>query len=368
VTLPQLLTDLPATLGACEDGSCDLPASFDAADDAHEALQRAGWTDGLPVRLPTAAAVRRMLDANGLDAEDGIGVLPPVWGEATYGRIAANAVMAGCLPEHLPIVIAALRAMLDQRFNMHGVQCTTHVVAPLILINGPIRSEVGVNCGHNCLGQGTRANAVIGRAARLAMVNIGGAVPGSLDKATFGHPGKYTYCFGENEENSPYPPFHTTRGFDAEQSTVTVFPGEAPHNINNHSSDPMELLGAVAHTMATLGNNNMYVSGEVMLVLGLDHAGLLKAAGFQRHNVQEFLFENARLTVGELRGHGMYAHDIARNLWPRWVDRRDDAARVPIVRSPKDFHVVVAGGVGPHSLFIPGWGTRAATAEIVRNA
>lgn len=358
-------TALPNSLLECEDGSCDLPSSFDDAEAAHEALAEAGWTDGLPIRLPTAPAVRAMLDANGLDADDGLGALPPVWGAATFGRIAANAVMAGCRPEYLPIVIAALRAMQDERFNLHGVQCTTHVVAPLIIVNGPIRDRIGLNCGHNCLGQGTRSNATIGRAVRLAMVNIGGATPGSLDKATFGHPGKYTYCFGENEDHSPFPPFHTSRGFAADQDAVTVFPGEAPHNVNNHSSDPMELLGAVAHTMATLGNNNMYVSGEVVLVLGLDHAGLLDDAGFKRHNVQEFLHERARLTVGQLRGHGMYAHDIDRNLWPKWVDRRDDDAAVPIVRRPEDVHVIVAGGVGPHSLVIPGWGTRAATAEIV---
>lgn len=360
-------TRVPATLADCEDDACALPSSFDDAQAAHEALADAGWTDGLPIHLPTARAVRDMLDAHGLDPESGLGGLPPVWGEATYGRIAANAVMAGCRPEYLPVVIAALRAMKDERFNLHGVQCTTHVVAPLIVVNGPIREAIGINCDHNCLGQGARANATIGRAVRLAMVNIGGAAPGALDKATFGHPGKYTYCFGENEEHSPFPPFQTTRGFDVEQSTVTVFPGESPHNVNNHSSDPFELLSAVASTMATLGNNNMYVSGEVMLVLGRDHAGLLDDAGWQRHNVQEFLHERARLTVGRLRGHGMYAHDIERNLWPRWVDRRDDDSPVPIVRRPSDFHVVVAGGVGPHSLVIPGWGTRAVTVDIAGN-
>jgi hypothetical protein len=354
-------TELPTTLLECEDGACELPTSFDETEAAHEALMDAGWTDGLPVRLPTARAVRVMLEVNGLDAEDGIGGIPPVWGEGTYGRIAANAVMAGCRPEYLPVVIAALKAMKQERFNMHGVQCTTHVVAPLLVVNGPITRELGMNAGHNCFGQGNRANATIGRAVRLASVNIGGATPGALDKATFGHPGKYTYCIAENEAESPFPPAHTTRGFDASQSTVTVFPGEAPHNVNNHSADPQELLGAIADTLATLGNNNMYVSGEVMVVLGLDHAGLLDEAGFRRHNVQEFLYEKARRTVGELRGHGMYAYDLARNLWPKWVDREDDEASVPIVRRPGDVHVIVAGGVGPHSLVIPGWGTRAAT-------
>lgn len=355
---------LPPTLRECEEGECALPSSFDELEAAHEAVVAAGWTDGLPVHLPTAPAVRRILAHHDLDPEDGLGTLPPAWGEATYGRIAANAVMAGCPAEAFPVVVAALRAMQQDRFNLHGVQCTTHVVAPLILVNGPARIQLGINCGHNCLGQGARANATIGRAVRLAMVNIGRARPGILDKATFGHPGKYTYLFGENEEESAFPPFHTTRGFPTDRSAVTVFPAEAPHNINSHAADLMELLGAIASTMATLGNNNMYVSGEVMVVLGVDHARLLDKGGFKRHTVQEFLFEHARLPVGKLRTGGMYGRDVERNLWPRWVDRSRDDALVPIVRRPHDIHVVVAGGAGPHSLFIPGWGTRAATEGI----
>jgi hypothetical protein len=304
-----------------------------------------------------------MLGSN-LNPNDSLGHLPPVWGNATYGRLAANAVMAGCRPQDFPVVIAGMHALLDERFNMHGVQCTTHVVAPLFVVNGPIRREIGVNSGHNCFGQGTRANACIGRAIRLAMVNIGGARPGEMDKATFGHPGKYTYLFAENEENSPFPPFHTVRGFSPDENVITAFPGEAPHNINNHAADPFELLASMASTMATLGNNNMYVSGEVMVVLGLDHAGILADAGFKRHTIQEFLHETARLPVGELKKGGMYGHNLERNLWPRWIDRRREDAMVPIVRRPDDIHLLVAGGVGPHSLFIPGWGTRAASRRI----
>ncbi len=365
MTIPnETVPGLATQFNDCEDGVCELPRSFDDAEEAHQAVAEAGWTDGLPVRLPTRPAVRRILDYWGLDPDDGLGPFPPSWGQATYGRLAANAVMAGCQPEMFPAVVAAMRAMLDDRFNMHGVQCTTHVVAPLILVNGPMRTELGINCGHNCFGQGTPANATIGRAVRLAMVNIGGARPGTLDKATFGHPGKYTYLFGENEEESPFPPFHTTRGFGAEQSTVTVFPAEAPHNVNNHAREPMSLLRSIASTMASLGNNNMYVAGECLVVLGIDHAHILAEAGFKRHSVQEFLYENARLPIGLLRQGGMYGNDIERNLWPRWVDRSHDDSLVPIARKPQDIHVVVAGGVGPHSLFIPGWGTRAVTVAI----
>lgn len=352
----------------CTDESCAVPQSVDSAAAAQAAITEAGWTDGLPIYLPTAPAVKRMLAFWGLDAADGIGRLPPGWGDATFGRIAANAVMAGCQPEHLMLVITALEAMKDERFNLHGVQCTTHVVAPLLMVNGPIRSGLGINCGHNCFGQGTVANAVIGRAVRLALVNIGNARPGALDKATFGHPGKYTYLFGENEEASPLPPFHTDRGYSTADDVLTVFPAEAPHNINNHARDPYELLTSIASTMATLGNNNAYMSGECLVVLGIDHARILADAGFKRHSIQEFLHEHARQPIRRLRMGGMYGHEVARNLWPRWVNRANDEDRVPLVRQASDIHVAVAGGAGPHSLFIPGWGTRAVSRLVPHRA
>lgn len=345
----------------------EATAAADELDEVNRGFAEAGLTDGLPIVPPTQERVAQMVAGSSLAAGVSIGKVPPIWGEATIERIAANAVMAGCLPAYMPVVVGALRAALDSRFNLHGVQCTTHVTTPLVVVHGPIAAELGVNGANNCFGQGTQANATIGRAVRLALVNLGGALPGDIDRATFGHPGKYTYCIAENEAESPWPAFSIdSAGLAAGTSAVTVFAAEAPHNVNNHSFDPYRLLDAVAGTMATPGANNYYVMGDYAIVLGIDHARILNAAGWKRSNVQHYLFEKARLPVGRLRFGGMYGEQVERNLWPRWIERADDSALVPPVREPADIKIFVAGGAGPHSLVIPGWGTRAITVEIRR--
>ena len=324
-----------------------------------------GWTDGLPIVPPTRERVARMVAGTGRLADEVVGRIPPTWGEATVERLAVNAVMAGCRPEHLPVVIAAIEALLDDRFNLNGVQCTTHVTSPLIVVHGPIARQFEINGGANCFGQGWVANATIGRAVRLALVNLGGARPAGIDKATLGHPGKYTYCIAENEAESPWPPFHVEeQGYRPEDNAVTVFAAEAPHNINNHAFDPYRLCDAIAGTIATLGANNYYVMGDYTVVLGVDHARILDQAGWRRRHVQRYLFEKARLPVSRLKYGGMYVEHLERNLWPRWVERTDDSSLVPPVREPEDFKIFVAGGPGPHSVVIPGWGTRAITRPI----
>lgn len=332
-----------------------------AVDYCHEQ----GWTDGLPVNPPTREAVDRMLSGTFRDPHELIALVPPKWGRATVERIAANAVMAGCKPEYMPVILAALDALMDDRFNLHGVQCTTHVATPFVVINGPLAKELGFHGGHNCFGNGFRANASVGRAVRFIMTNLGGAAPGVLDKATFGHPGKFSYCVAENEEASPWEPYSVARGFTPTDSTVTVFAAEAPHNINNHGSDdPYSLLYTVAHTMATLGTNNIYLGADCFLVFGQEHANILARDGWNRRHIQQYLFEHARRPIHELKVGGMYGKDLHRNLWPRWIDRSDMNAMVPVVRQPEDIQIMVAGGAGRHSLFIPGWGTRAITRKI----
>ena len=321
-----------------------------------------GWSDGLPVVPPLRHLVEAHVAASGLAADELIGEIPPAWGRATVERIAANTVMAGCRPEYVPAVIAALRALLAPTVGLHGFQCTTHVSAPLLIFNGPVRRALGIESGHNCFGQGFRANATIGRAVRLVMTNLGGAHPGGMDKATFGHPGKFTYCVAENEEESPFPPYHVEAGIPAERSAVTVFAAEAPHNVNNHhSNDPQTLLRTVADTMATLGSNNMYLASEYVVVLGVEHARIIAAAGWGRRHVQFFLYEHARRSIEELSIGGMHGPEVERNLWSRWIDRANPKERVPIVRVPDDVKIFVAGGAGRHSLVIPGWGTRTYT-------
>lgn len=332
--------------------------------EAHELMHAAGWTDGLPVVPPHRELVEEFVRASGRAGDELIGEVPPLGGEATVERVAANAVMAGCKPAYLPVVITAVEAMLDPRFNLNGMQCSTHMATPLVIVHGPIRQELDVNCGANVFGQGWRANATIGRAVKLVLVNIGGARPGLTDKSTLGHPGKYTYCIAENEAESPWPPFHVEQGHRPEQSAVTVFAAEAPHNINNHAFDPYRLCDAIAGTITTLGANNYYVMGDYTIVLGVDHARILDQAGWKRRHVQRYLFEKARLPVGRLRYGGMYVEHLERNLWPRWIEREDDTSLVPPVREPEDFKIFVAGGAGPHSVVIPGWGTRAITRPI----
>src|SRR5712691_9357620 len=199
--------------------------------DAIEELFARGVTDGLPVVPPTRARVDRAIAASGRAPDALIARVPPNYGRATVEKIAINAVMAGCRPAYLPVIIAAVEAACAPAFNLHGVSTSTHFSAPLIVVNGPIRARIELNCSFGVFGPGHRANATIGRALRLVMINVGGAKPGETSMSTFGHPGRYTYCIGEHEEASPWAPYHTERGFSAADSTVTLFAGEGPHGI-----------------------------------------------------------------------------------------------------------------------------------------
>lgn len=328
-------------------------------DEAIELFFARGWTDGLPVVPPSEPRVEAMLQPLDRDPGEVVGTLAPRYGKATLEKIAINAVMAGCLPAYFPVVVAAIAAIADEAFNLNGVQATTHVASPLCIINGPVRQVLGVNSGANCFGQGFRANATIGRAVRLCMINIGGGLPGVTDKATFGHPGKYTYCVAENQEASSWEPLHVERGFRPDQSTVTVFAAEAPHNVSDHTSHTARgILTTVADTMATMGNNTMYKRGEMLVVIGPEHAATIAAEGWSKQDVKSCLFQEARRPVGELTRAGEYYGDVTwEKYWPRGIDRNDPAARIPVVNGPEDLLVIVAGGAaGRFSLVIPGWG------------
>ena len=262
-------------------------------------------------------------------------------------------------------MIAAIRAATDPSLNLNGIQCSTHLATPLIVVNGPIRAAIGMNSGANVFGQGTRAKAAMGRALKLVLTNIGRAIPGLTDKATLGQPGKYTYCIAENEEESPWDPLHVERGFAQAQSTVTVFGCEAPHNINNQAADrAWDLCYTIADTMAILGTNMFYAQGEVMVVICPSHAETIAKDGWSKQHVKEFLYEKARKPVRLLKRGGLYGREVRRNFWPRWIDRDDDDERVPIVRRPSEITLVVAGGPGRHSAFLPGWATPSVTVPI----
>jgi hypothetical protein len=312
-----------------------------------------GWSDGLPVVPPTRELVAAAVDAAGGDAEREVAVLPPLFGVATVGKIAVNAVMAGCRPEYMPAVVAAVEAVADPAFNLVGVQATTHPAGPLLIVNGPARAALGVNAGAGAFGPGHRANATIGRALRLILINVGGARPGEIDKATLGHPGKYTYCIAENEEANPWGPLHVDRGHDAGTSTITAIPAEAPHNVNDpYAHDGAGVLRTIAGALAQTGANNNWYDGEVVLVLCPEHARLIADDGFDRRDVQEFLYEHA---VTPMSRWSEGSQEVRfRRKWPDLYRDADPAAtQIPIVRRPEGIVIVVAGGAGKHSMHVP---------------
>lgn len=326
------------------------------------------WSDGLPVVPPTPARVAAVLDVLEGEADDFVARIPPRWGSLTNELLAVNMVMAGCKPEYAPVVRAAVLAMADPRFNLNGIQATTHVVAPLIVVNGPIARQIGMNSGGNVFGSGNRANATIGRAVRLILLSVGGGIPGELDKSTLGHPGKYTFCIAENEEASPWAPYHVEHGYAPGDSTVLVIGAEAPHSVTNHiSDDPQGILDSIASAMSTIAHNNAVLGGSCTVVIGVEHARTIASFGWSRDDVRRYLWLNGTNSWDEVSYGDRYAPPGARtynrNL-PKWYPR-EAGRQVPIVFTPDDIHLLVAGGsAGRFSAFLPGWST--ATTPVLR--
>jgi hypothetical protein len=327
--------------------TAETDASYDAINDYFYAH---GWTDGLPIVPPTQARVAAMLSGMPRhDAEELISIVPPKMGCATLRQVAVNAVMAGCKPEYLPVVVAALQAVSEPAYGLAHRQTTTHAGAPLIIVNGPIVQKLRINCGTGLFGPGWRANATIGRALRLVLVNIGGAGPG-VDASQTGHPGKYTYCIAEYEAANPWEPLHVTRGFRREQSVVTVVNAEAPHSMTeNIQTDPREIVRTFSSSMATLGVNNLYSQGHPVLVLGLEHVHHFSAAGWSKRDIQQALFEAARQPWGLMKNRGKSKGP----RFPEFVDQNDDHSMVPIINAAEDLILLVGGGAGGKSMFLP---------------
>ncbi|MCV2488299.1 hypothetical protein OF117_02905 [Geodermatophilus sp. YIM 151500] len=333
----------------------DLPGITE--DDWQDEALRRGWGDGLPLVAPTPARVEAALRAlDGVELE--LGPLPPSGLVPTPESFAANCVMAGCRPADVPVVLAAVRALQAPEYNLHGVLATTHPCAPLVVVSGPVRTALRVNCGTNCFGQGTRANAVIGRAVQLVTTNIGGARPGSMDRSTQGGPAKYTFCFGENEEESPFEPYSARRGFAPGESVVTVAATEGPHNVNDHGGTSAEdLLLTISGVMAQPGSNNVYVKGPHFLVLGPEHAATLARDGWTVPALQQRLWEQARIPVAKVSANN-------RKQFEDWGVVPDGDAYT-VSTGPEQLHVLVAGGAGKHSAWIPSFGATAAVSRAV---
>ena len=322
------------------------------AEAALEHLHELDCTDGLPVIIPTPERVERLILASGLDADMVLGEMGPMLGIATVEKVAVNAVMAGCLPDHMPLVIAAAKAIADPRFDLMEMQATTHCTAPLVIVNGPARHDCGgVVSGFGALGSGHRANASIGRAVRLCMINIGGGRPGSSDMAVHGHPGKYTYCLAEAEERSPFPPLHVRLGFEAEDSVVTVIGCEAPHSViySVNADDPEDadkLLHVLAIGVGNLATNHaIFNAGTAVVVLGPGHADVLANAGLSREDVAQRLWDLTQFPVADLDRYG-----------GQFGGRYQDQETYSAFQGPENFLILVAGGEGLYSMVMPSWG------------
>ncbi len=331
------------------------------AGELEETFWANGWSDGLPVVLPTEDRVRSMLAYSPCPAEAIIGAIPPFWAPCTVKKIAVNAVMAGCRPEYLPVVLAATSAILQEEFNLYGVQGTTNPASPLILVNGPLSRELGFNSATNCFGQGCRPNATVGRAVRLIMTNVGGGVPGSVDKSTVGHPGKYSYCVAENEPMNPWEPYHVERGYRPEDSTVTVFAVAGPHDVNDKSTTAEGLISTLAQAMLPVGSNSVFFGSEAFLALCPQHAALLAREGISKAELKQRLYAQARTPLESLSQGNR--EGVIR--WrPRCTEDQNGRKMIKLVERPDLINVIVAGGPGNHSLFAPFWRSRSVTRRL----
>lgn len=332
---------------------------IEAPDDieaAYAFCEQSGFGDGLPIIPPTVERVERMLMFCDRPRNEPIMTVAPGYGEATPLRIAANAVMAGCRPEYFPIVMLSMEAMGDEAYNLYGVQATTHPCTPLIIVNGPVGRELEINSGYRAFGAGPRSNASIGRAVHLCLLNIGGAKPGAGDMATAGTPAKYSYCAAENEAESPWEPFNIEEGFPPGSTTVTVVAAEGPHNVNDHESTSAEgILKTMAGTVAITGSNNAHNEARPVIALCPEHAATIAGSGFSKARVKEYLYEHARIPLSKFS-----TENVERRLRKKFPERYANAspdALVPMAKQPEDYIVIVVGGTGKHSAFIPTFGS-----------
>jgi hypothetical protein len=305
-----------------------------------------GWTDGLPVVPPTEPAVRAMLEAAGLEPDREVCFITNRQVAVSAEKVAVNAVMAGCLPEHMPIVVAAIEAIADPKWGYHGPAASTGGAAPLMIVNGPIAARLGFNSGDNLFGPGWRSNATTGRAVRLIMRNVIGTLPGALDRGTVAHPGKYSYVIAENEAESPWTPLHVQRGFTKEQSAVTVLAAEGPRQFYNQlSSTAKGVLTSLCDDMKHHGATNS--QPQYVVVLAGEHMRTIANDGWSKADIQKFVYENTQNPVAHIKR----VERLAGSVTPQ-----DETSMRPLVASPDDVLVVAAGGrAGAFSCYIPAW-------------
>ena len=321
---------------------------FGDYDDPVEVCFERGWSDGLPVVPPTDVRVMRMLQGTTRKPGEVLGLIPPNLAECTVEKAAINAVMAGCKPEYMPVVLAAIEAALEPIFTLHGVLATTYFSGPIIIVNGPVVKRIGMNSGLNALGQGNRANATIGRALQLIVRNVGGGRPGEADRATLGNPGKYTFCFAEDESDAGWEPLSVSRGFARGQSTVTLFQGEGVQGfVDQKSRSPEDLARSLAMGLCAIGHPKLAQMQRAILVLSPEHYAIFAEGGWDRKRI-----EAAVLAATNRPGKDLIAgaQGVGEGLPAAYADKS-------VPKFYEDGLMIVRAG-GPAGLFsaiLPGW-------------
>jgi hypothetical protein len=351
-----------AHTGSAGASRLDLPGGV---SDINDYFYQQGWTDGLPIIPPTEDLVATMLEASPAPAEQVLGQLPPRNGTVTVEKVVINAVMAGCQPAYFPVVLAAVKAVLQPQFNAGGITTTTGGAAPVVIVSGPIARRLGIHSGTAVLGSGHRANATIGRALRLTMRNLGGATADTMEKSTHGWPGKYTMCLAEHAERNPWEPLHVELGFAPEVSIVIVVAARGISTIVEASQESglgdLETLVSSMRGEGISGYSYQARGASPVVVLGPEHAAEIAAAGFGRKEIKEYIFQHARMPLGHLRDRG---HWGARS-WPEAWEQQPEDFLVPLVTSPDRLILVVAGGDGRHSSWFPAWSATQRAIEVV---
>jgi len=329
--------------------------------DEFEFFLEKAWSDGLPVVTPTEARVARMLAATRRDPAEAIGNVPPAMEPATVRTVAIPALMAGCRPEYLPVVLGALELMLREQFNVNGVQGTMHGAAPLMIVSGPYAKRIGIHGGNGCFGPGFRANASIGRAIRLMLLNLGGGIPGVGSATIFATPLRYTACIGENLDKSPWESLAVSKGYAPGDDVITCAMVESPRLcFDDVSQEAPRLLTGIADSMVAMGSWNMHARSDMVVVMGPQHASICARAGMSRADVHRRLIEIAGRKVRDLKGGGNWRRERAL-AFPIEVDPDDDECFIPAIKDPEDLQLLVAGGWGPCTAICHGWsgGSRA---------
>ena len=337
-------------------------------EDVVEAIEKCyamGWTDGLPVVPPTVQRVQEFLDYSGRPPDELLGSIPERRREVTVGKVAANAVMAGCLPEHFPVVLAAAEAMLDPTFNLIGPSSSLGGAGILVIINGPVVRDLDINCRNNLFGPGNRANSTIGRSIRLILMNACAAIPGLFDRSILGHPGKFSYCIAENEAETHWNPLHVDRGFSRDESAVTLFACDAPRSVRMAAKPEIILAGAadVASSLGTSMANTGSVGDTSTLVqqgqLGLVIAGTSDVwEGWSKEDVRHYLWPRCRRSIEDLKKVEMAEGDL---------EPGDDERFVQLVPSADDILVVFGGGgENPICSVIPSWGPKVSSTAVTK--